>query len=287
MKVAVCSDLHLEFGMVELDNEAGADVLVLSGDVLVAVDLNDPVKAAPLHRFFEHVTTLYPAVVYVAGNHEHYHGDFAHTLPLLHQHLGRYANLHILERSTVEFDGVVFAGSTLWTDMNKGNPLTLEQMRLAMNEFVCVRNSNVMVQRRVPLYETVDGVTHVSRMGVSSKPALFKPEDAAEEFALNLKFLADAYTNLAPGKRMVVVGHHTPSYLSSNPRYSAQYHMNAGYHSELAEFIFDRPRVALWTHGHTHDPYDYMLGSTRVVCNPRGYFGHEDVSNFKMKVVEV
>jgi len=27
----------------------------------------------------------------------------------------------------------------------------------------------------------------------------------------------------------------------------------------------------LWLHGHTHSPRDYVIGTTRVVCNPRGY----------------
>jgi hypothetical protein len=47
--------------------------------------------------------------------------------------------------------------------------------------------------------------------------------------------------------------------------------MNGAYHSDLREFILDRPQIKLWTHGHTHHPFDYMIGETRIVCNPRGY----------------
>ena len=36
MKVAVCSDLHLEFGTIELKNTESADVLILSGDICLA-----------------------------------------------------------------------------------------------------------------------------------------------------------------------------------------------------------------------------------------------------------
>jgi hypothetical protein len=64
--------------------------------------------------------------------------------------------------------------------------------------------------------------------------------------------------------------------------------MNGGYHSDLSEFILDRPGIKLWTHGHTHELFDYMIGSTRVVCNPRGYDGHEAIAdNFTLKVVEL
>jgi predicted phosphodiesterase len=38
MKIAVCSDLHLEFSPITLENP-GADVLVLSGDILIETDL--------------------------------------------------------------------------------------------------------------------------------------------------------------------------------------------------------------------------------------------------------
>jgi len=56
----------------------------------------------------------------------------------------------------------------------------------------------------------------------------------------------------------------------------------------LDQFILDRPGIKLWTHGHTHEDFDYMLGSTRVVCNPRGYINYEDrADRFMLKTVEV
>jgi hypothetical protein len=30
----------------------------------------------------------------------------------------------------------------------------------------------------------------------------------------------------------------------------------------------------LWIHGHVHDSFDYQIGRTRIVCNPRGYEAH-------------
>jgi hypothetical protein len=72
-------------------------------------------------------------------------------------------------------------------------------------------------------------------------------------------------------KKCVVVGHHTPSFHSMHPMYANDQLMNGGYHSDLSEFILDHPQIRLWTHGHTHHPFDYMIGSTRIVCNPRGY----------------
>jgi len=72
-------------------------------------------------------------------------------------------------------------------------------------------------------------------------------------------------------KKCVVVGHHSPSFQSCHEMYGNDHLMNGGYHSDLSEFILDHPQIVLWTHGHTHHPFDYMIGETRVVCNPRGY----------------
>ena len=89
-------------------------------------------------------------------------------------------------------------------------------------------------------------------------------------------------------QKFVFCGHHTPSHQSCHPQYKDDQVMNGGYHSDLSEFILDRPQIKLWTHGHTHQPFDYMIGDTRVVCNPRGYDGYEQTAvDFKLKCVEV
>jgi len=50
----------------------------------------------------------------------------------------------------------------------------------------------------------------------------------------------------------------------------------------------NHPQIKLWTHGHTHEEFDYMVGTTRVVCNPRGYINYENrADDFKLKYVEI
>ena len=41
MKISLASDVHLEFGQLEIKNTENAKVLILSGDICVANDLND------------------------------------------------------------------------------------------------------------------------------------------------------------------------------------------------------------------------------------------------------
>jgi len=114
------------------------------------------------------------------------------------------------------------------------------------------------------------------------------PKDAVEDHKAMLKFIEDTYTETPPWKTVVVVGHHAPSKGSEHPKYKHDQLMNGAYNSRLENFILARPGIKLWTHGHTHEDFDYMIGSTRVVCNPRGYINYEDrADRFELKYVEV
>jgi predicted phosphodiesterase len=62
MKIAVASDIHLEFGEISFENTENADVLILSGDICTAVDLmvkddigffDKNVRSEKYHKFFE------------------------------------------------------------------------------------------------------------------------------------------------------------------------------------------------------------------------------------------
>ena len=89
-------------------------------------------------------------------------------------------------------------------------------------------------------------------------------------------------------EKFVVVGHHAPSRQSTHPRYQHDALMNGAYSSSLDEFILDHPQIKLWTHGHTHEDFDYMIGTTRVFCNPRGYINYESkADNWTLKSVEI
>ena len=284
MKIAVCSDIHLEFGTISLENTEGANVLILGGDICVAKDLNKRDEYAIMdrfgrseacHQFFQECCARFPHVIYIVGNHEHYHGDFRNTIKHLRDKLGYLVNLHILDKQMVQLGGVSFIGGTLWTDMNKEDPITLLHMTGMMNDFRCIMNSN-----RVVNFKDHEGK-------FATRTAKFSPDDTVVDHKEMLEYIRI----MIEGKfeqKFVVVGHHAPSKASTHPRYADEVIMNGGYSSDLSEFIMDHPQIKLWTHGHTHEDFDYMIGSTRIVCNPRGYDAHEDrADNFKLKFVEI
>lgn len=257
MKIYLCSDVHIEFGPLEVHNNDNADVLILSGDIVVASALKgwdnfgikgiiEPSKSAQnFMNFFHQCSTKFKDVIYVMGNHEHYNGDFATSASILRSVLKEYPNIYLLDKESKTIGDIIFVGGTLWTDMNKENPDTLYHIRRMMNDFRIIQNGELP----------------------------FTPENTVEDHKEMLKYIDGVTKDIT--KKYVVVGHHAPCKLSTKPKYADQHLVNGAYSSDLTEFILDRPQIKMWTHGHTHDAFDYMIGQTRIVCNPRGYIGHE------------
>ena len=267
MKIKIVSDLHLEFSDLLLDNNQGADVLILSGDIMVAQDLHDHPEpantadqqaiadgtglgkrqmAAQRYRdFLKRCSFQFPHVIYIAGNHEFYNGKFYAGLDYLRAECAKYSNVYFLEDKTKVIDDVVFVGATLWTDMNKGDPLTQTVAQDSMNDFRVIRNDR-------------------------KEYAKLRSRDVIDRHIQSKQYIQLVLDNHKDDV-CVVVGHHSPSYQSVHPMYASDLHLNGAYHSDLSELILDRPQIKLWTHGHTHHAFDYQIGDTRIVCNPRGY----------------
>ena len=301
MKIAICSDVHLEFGQLSLENTENAEVLILSGDICTAVDLQPTgiVGSAKFDRYIDFFTACsrnFPHVVYIMGNHEHYHGDYATSITIIRDALKQFENIHVLDKEVWELNDHVFIGGTLWTDMNKEDEMTMNHVARRMNDFQICKNSSRVVNYRTQ-EPTLDenGVQKVDAKGTPQFSAVFKtreatlsPQDAVVDHKAMLKVIEDAYADIPPWKSIVVCTHHAPSKGSEHPRYKTDQLMNGAYNSSLDKFIMDRPGIKLWTHGHTHEDFDYMIKGCRVVCNPRGYINYEDrADRFKLKVVEV
>jgi DNA repair exonuclease SbcCD nuclease subunit len=248
MKIQLASDLHLEFSDITIENNNNADVLILSGDILIASKVDKPNSEYGIRfrDFLKRCSDAFPHVIYVAGNHEFYDsGKFYASLATLELACMAHDNITFLERGVKVINDVVFVGGTLWTDMNKGDPLTLHAVRDMMNDYRSIRHD-------------YDGYRNI------------RPSDTVDRHRQTRDYIFHV-ADENKDKKVVVVTHHSPSFQSCSEYYKTDYLMNGAYHSNLEEPIMDRPQIKLWTHGHTHNPFDYMIGETRVVCNPRGY----------------
>ena len=271
MKIALASDLHVEFGDIDLVNEQGADLLILAGDIVMLKDLDKQSERGDRSRnFFQRVSQAWPRALYVMGNHEHYSGDFAKGAERFRnfcEHHG-ITNITLLDKEHVNIGGYDFYGGTLWTNFNDMDTYTMHNAATAMNDYHGVKNSDDTVSWK------------------------FLPKHALRDHTHMVGYLQtcmDTYREAdRTDNRVVVITHHAPSKSSIHEKYAYDTLMNGCFYSDLDEFILANPQIQLWVHGHMHDPFDYGIGGTRVVCNPRGYVQYEQrAQEFEIKYIDL
>ena len=257
MKIYVTSDIHLEFGDCLIKNEDNVDVLILGGDIMLAQDLHDHPETD--YGMYSNVNL---ADLGRRQQTAQRFRDWPIGVQYLRDECAKYPNVYFMENDCRKIGDITFVGSTLWTDMNKGDPITLHAVADMMNDFRIIRNSDLEFTR-------------------------LRPDHVAMAHRKSLGYIKTVVAG-KHDEKFVVVGHHAPSKLSTHPRYTDDTIMNGAYSSSLDEFILDHPQIKLWTHGHTHEDFDYTIGTTRVVCNPRGYIGYEGrADEWVPKLVEV
>lgn len=232
MKLLILADLHLEFEPFDA-TETDADLVILAGDTDLKTRGIIWAKEAFAGK----------PVIYVPGNHEYY-GETYQKLRDKMQEEADGSNVHLLDCAKYEQNGVVFLGATLWTDFHLlGNQaIAMLTVEAGMNDFKKIKT--------LPSYKK------------------FRALDALQAHSREKAWLSKEI-EAAAGKKLVVITHHLPS-LKSIPDQWKNDHLSAGYASNLDDLVA-RSGAALWIHGHTHTACDYMLGETRVLCNPRGY----------------
>ena len=233
MRLHILSDLHLEFGPVDIP-PVDADVVLLAGDIHAG---NRRPEVGAKNNF-----PTQP-VIYVLGNQERYRHSLPGNAGLLKAG-AEGTNICVLENNLVEIGGITFLGCTLWTDFQlTGNPV--EAMRVA---------------------EHTMSDYHVIRFNPEHRP--LQPQDTARVHAESVAWLRRELPKSNPA-RTVVVTHHSPSTRSETP-YHANSPLKPAFASNLDSLV-EQSRVPLWIYGHNHYNGDFKLGSTRVLSNQRGY----------------
>lgn len=221
MKLAVCSDLHMEFQDYTLD----VDPEIL---YLIAGDVHDN---AQIRNEWLNATFPEKNYFFIRGNHDCY---------------GTSLNDPGADCSIRSWRDIRVAGATLWTDLSNYN--------------------NYMNFKR--------GMLDAERIIGTSFDNMNNHHIVHRDFLLQSK--AD-----------IIVSHHAPSFRSIHPMYRNS-GLNASFASNLDERILELAKPPkIWIHGHTHHAFDYMLGDTRVICNPRGYPFEPRIKSYQPIILEV
>lgn len=260
MKIQILSDLHHEFLRARGEDiffhfplRDEVDVVVLAGDI------DKDTHATELIRW---LCAKGKQVVYVLGNHEGYSGvewrDIEKHFEALSVELDGF---HFLNRRSVRIGEVEFIGATLWTS---GQLSGLGLSRAHVND-------------------ACQGLMNDFRIIQMDGDILSFAKSNAEHHK-DLKYI-DIALSQSKAQKKVVVTHHLPHPRSIDLKYIGS-PLNAAFASEVPEDIIEAADVFI--HGHTHSNADYMIGKTRVVCNPRGYpkrgGGYEN-SNFNPEMI--
>jgi Icc-related predicted phosphoesterase len=170
------------------------------------------------------------------------------------------SNIHVLENDRVEIGGVVFLGATLWTDF---------------------RLNGDVVQAEVTAQY---GMTDFRRIRVTPSFKRFRPSHARQLHAQSLQWL-ERQLAAERGNKIVVVTHHSPT-ARSIPRRFRNDPLNPAFASNL-EPLIEVSGARFWIHGHIHERADHVIGSTRVIANPRGYPTEQQIGFDPSMVVEI
>ncbi len=252
MKIHVLSDLHNEFKVFQ-PPATDADVVVLAGDIGVG-----PKGVAWAKKSFPD-----KRVVYIPGNHEFYRNHIGKMLQAMRAEAA-LSQVHVLDNDEVVIDGVRFLGTTLWTDFALFGTTSIATALKTVGANLQDFNYNILY-------------------GEGRVPGYFTPEQSKALHEISVCWLRDKLKEPFKGPT-VVVTHHAPAKESIAARYSSDI-LSAAFASDLSHLLGP---ADLWIHGHVHDSFDYVLSSTRVICNPRGYpqyVGNQENQNFSPNLV--
>jgi predicted phosphodiesterase len=248
-KIQPLSDLHVEFYKDNTDiriEDTDSDLIILAGDIYTGVRGIKWLLEQKINK----------PIIYVQGNHCFYKSSYPNNTIKLKE-AAKGTNIHVLENDYYIYKDLVVLGCTLWTDYKLFEPVTPQALTMnecynRMNDFNQIRNSDYNYRKLAP------------------RDLLFAHKQSIDF----LKTYLDIFKDYNIG----IVTHHPPTIKCIDPKYHKDL-VSAAYASNLDEFVA-YSGAKFWVSGHSHYSVDFMLGNTRVISNPSGYWPNHLNPNF-------
>lgn len=284
LKIRFASDLHLESYVGKRFQPSLLWTPATSADdkdavLVLAGDLWNGLKSVRFgeggYSWLGSLAERFKAIIVVLGNHDAWHEQLPRIYQKFNTAIAPWGNIHLLEAGvglpSVTIDGVRFVGSTLWTDMGRGNPTARQQFDYTKgmdNRFLWNDRNFIRMERGMSRFSSAD----MMLLHAKSLSGLRKQLDE------------DAVTPT------VLVTHMGPTLLSARSFETKPGDLSHFFYaSDISDLILDHPNIISALHGHTHLTQDYEVGDyCRVQCNPRGYLGslNEDFDEQACVVIE-
>lgn len=210
--------------------------------------------------WIEMLSDQFKYVVFVLGNHDYWGQNFSMEAGKVKMAMNddKLTNVYFLEKSAVVLDNVKFLGGTLWTDFGKQDPVVMMNATNRMNDYNYIRNG-------------------------AGYRNLY-PIDVLNRHLDTRNYISWNAAKDNPEQRVMIVTHMAPTFASCDPALGSMDYAPY-YASDLSDMILDDCQdVEWWIHGHIHSPADYMVGNTRVMCNPRGYVGQPTMWDPRLRI---
>lgn len=250
-KLYIISDLHLEFIKNKKDYP---DYFIDRNGILIIVGDVCPFNT---HKdvFIEYFTRRskdFKDILFVAGNHEYYHGDIVEVNRELEAFFKSIKNIHFLNNKKIQLNNINFIGSTLWTDLNNVDPITLIDIESNINDFHLIK---------------YDG----ERFNTDHWNKLHQD---------GIKFIKKSLSKTKPN---VIITHHSPLFQTIEEQYKESPYIRSFYNN-FDELIYNNT-IDSWIFGHTHQFFNEIIHDTRIISNAYGYNGYDIINKVQGEFV--
>lgn len=255
-------------------------------------------------------------VVYVTGNHEYWLHDVMEVDSSIETYINvnKIKNIHFLNNRSVELHGIRFVGGTLWTSLGSFFPW-IERNQIikyfgAMGDFKKIFAKSWYTPENTQKINTFLSLNGVDDNKIKDiiENKYFNPLIELEKHNETVEFFINELSTEYNGKT-VVVSHHMPSYESWMKKFNISEEYTKGewvnnekyllesargnvppnkdvvmlsfYANDLKELMYGDFAPEYWLHGHLHLGIDDMIGRTKIVSSPIGYYKQSKELKYK------
>lgn len=236
MIIQYISDLHGKY----------PDISPLCDYIALLGDIGDPLEVG-YFNFISDLSSKFKKVFVISGNHEYYFSVIDDMNRHIKQICDKFDNVFFLNNTSIEVDGFLIVGSTLWSDIDYYSSYRL-------NDFRYIRTSK-------QLFLNIDSYKQLHQLSC--------------DYILN---------EVKKGLPTIIISHHAPL-KEMNGKYSDT-KLSSAFYTDL-KHIYNYDNVKCWLSGHTHQCITIKLNHTLFSSNCMGYKKQGVVNFVLNKTIEI